>query len=129
MTWLLCLVIRSAFYTYSWDAGDGKIGKSKREGTYTSVHFGAADITGGGVITGVVAAAQSKDVVAGKVVQAQGWPDVIITYLWESPQSHQPPPLAIAAHVFCGSAAWSQLADLAAIDDAEVLDDVDDGRV
>ena len=62
------------------------------------------------VTTGACVIGQSKDVVAGNVVQAHGWPVVCTMYLLESPQSHHPPvAVAIAAHVLSGSAACSHV--------------------
>lgn len=52
---------------------------------------------------------QANVVVAGRVVQPQTAPVVCVTYFKvESPHSHQPVLSAIAAQVFCGSAACSQ---------------------
>lgn len=56
-----------------------------------------------------VGAEQSKLVVGGVVVQAQGCGagDGMTAYVAGSvPHSHQPGPLAMAAQVFWGSAAW-----------------------
>lgn len=65
--------------------------------------------TGGMLDVGVmVAEGQSKDVVDGKVVQPHTRSVLVCTGygLGESPHTHQPGLLAMAAQVFSGSAAW-----------------------
>ena len=70
-----------------------------------------------------VGVGQSKVVVGGVVVQAHGSPTGIITYFASSPQSHQPSPLAMAAQVFWGSAACSQVTVVTeAAGDTEVVE-------
>ena len=67
------------------------------------------DGAGGGVEEGAggVVLAQLNDVVGGRVVQAHGSPVGRTAYVdGELPHSHQPGPSAMAAQVFCGSAAW-----------------------
>ena len=61
-----------------------------------------------------VGAEQSKLVVGGVVVQAQGWGagDGMMAYVAGSvPHSHQPGPSAIAAQVLSGSAAWKHVTE------------------
>ena len=71
--------------------------------TYVSVHASAV-VVGAGGGGGDVGAIQSNEVVGGNVVQPHTCPVDCVIYVFESPQSHHPGPLAMAAHVFCGSA-------------------------
>ena len=93
--------------------------------------FGAAAfVHPAGTIQAVgVGAEQSKLVVGGVVVQAQGCGagDGMMAYVAGSvPHSHQPGPSAIAAQVLSGSAAWKHVTEAApaiVVEGAEVVEE------